>query len=52
MSKVISVAHKQWAVLGDAILEGRRCLLLREGDLREVHREFRTEYPEFLLFPT
>ena len=27
-------------------------LLLRKGGIREEHREFRVEHPEFLLFPT
>jgi hypothetical protein len=52
MSKVISVALKQWAIVVDVILEGRQCLLLQKGDFGEVHREFKIDHPEFLLFPT
>jgi len=52
MSQVISIALKQWAIAVEAILEGRHCLLLQKGGAQEVHREFRAEHPEFLLYPT
>ena len=52
MSQVISTALKEWAIVVEAILEGRHCLLLRKGGLREIHREFQIDHPEFLLYPT
>jgi hypothetical protein len=52
MNQMISVALKEWAVVVEAVLEGRQCLLLRKGELREVHREYKADHPGFLLYPT
>lgn len=45
-------ALKEWAVACEALGRGEQILLLRKGGIREEHREFRIEHPEFLLFPT
>jgi hypothetical protein len=45
-------ALKEWAVACEALGRGQQILLLRKGGIREEHREFRVEHPEFLLFPT
>ena len=37
MNQVISSALKEWAVVVEAILEGRHTLLLRKGSVRDVH---------------
>jgi hypothetical protein len=43
---------KEWAVACSALGEGQQILLIRKGGIREEHREFRVEHPQFLLFPT
>ena len=45
-------ALKEWAVACEALGRGDQILLLRKGGIREEHREFQVEHPEFLLFPT
>ena len=45
-------ALKEWAVATEALGKGEQILLLRKGGIREEHRDFRIEHPEFLLFPT
>jgi hypothetical protein len=51
MDHLLSVALKEWAIVVEAILEGRQTLLVRPGSAREVHQEFRVEHGEFLLYP-
>jgi hypothetical protein len=46
------MALKEWAVACEALGRGDQILLIRKGGIREQHREFRVEHPEFLLFPT
>ena len=52
MDRIISVGLKEWAVVVEAVLDGRQSLLIREGALREVRQEFQVAHGEFLLYPT
>jgi hypothetical protein len=47
-----SLALKEWAVIVQALAEGKQTLLLRKGGLYERHGRFSTEPTEFFLFPT
>ncbi len=46
------MALKEWAVVVDALLDGRQTLTLRKGGISEEGGAFRTDVPEFLLFPS
>jgi hypothetical protein len=48
----LSVALKEWAIVCDALAEGRQMMLLRKGGVRETAGEFEVEHRQFLLFPT
>ncbi|MBI4436295.1 MAG: DUF1802 family protein [Candidatus Omnitrophica bacterium] len=45
-----SLALKEWAVLCQALAEGKQIFLLRKGGIQE--KEFETKIDEFLLYPT
>lgn len=47
-----SLALKEWAVIVQALAEGKQTLLLRKGGLYERNGRFSTEPTEFFLFPT
>lgn len=47
-----AVALKEWAVIIQALLQGKQHLLLRKGGIREETRDFRLQNEEFYLFPT
>jgi hypothetical protein len=47
-----SLALKEWAVVVQALAEGKQTLLLRKGGLYERHGRFSTEPTEFFFFPT
>lgn len=46
------MALKEWAIVVEALREGRQILLLRKGGIAEVEGEFRVEDSEFALYPT
>lgn len=46
------MALKEWAVVVDALLDGRQTLTLRKGGISEEGGVFRTDVPEFLLYPS
>ncbi|MFQ5848202.1 MAG: DUF1802 family protein [Candidatus Methylomirabilales bacterium] len=46
------VALKEWAVVVEALTEGRQVLLLRKGGIAEAGGVFRVEHPAFGLYPT
>lgn len=46
------IALKEWAVVIEALLEGRQILLLRKGGIADAGGEFRVEHSEFALYPT
>lgn len=45
-------ALKEWAVLVDALAQGRQLILLRKGGLADPQEGFRLKHREFLLYPT
>lgn len=48
------VALKEWAVVCAALRDGRQCVLLRKGGIREANpaRDFAVEHRVFCLLPT
>ncbi|MBY0459295.1 MAG: DUF1802 family protein [Gemmataceae bacterium] len=49
---MLSIAFKEWAVICQALAEGRQALILRKGGIAEEGGEFKPEHSEFLLYPT
>jgi len=49
---MLKVAFKEWAVICQALAEGRQALILRKGGIAEDGGEFRVEHTRFWLFPT
>lgn len=47
-----SVGFKDWAVVCDAIAQGRQDVILRKGGIHEGREGFAFEHKEFYLFPT
>lgn len=45
-------ALKEWAVILEALSEGRQILLLRKGGLIERRMGFKVEHREFFIYPT
>jgi hypothetical protein len=45
-------AFKEWAVICQALAEGRQALILRKGGVAETQGEFRIEHTRFWLYPT
>lgn len=45
-------ALKEWAVICQALAEGRQSLLIRKGGIAESSGEFEVEHRRFWLFPT
>lgn len=45
-------AFKEWAVICQALAEGKQALILRKGGLAEAGGDFRLEHGQFWLFPT
>jgi hypothetical protein len=45
-------AFKEWAVICQALAEGRQALILRKGGIAETEGEFRLEHTRFWLYPT
>jgi hypothetical protein len=45
-------AFKEWAVICQALAEGRQALILRKGGIAESTGEFQLEHMRFWLFPT
>lgn len=52
MQTTSSTAFKEWAVICDALEQGRQTLILRKGGIHEGRDGFRVEHSEFWLFPT
>lgn len=48
----LSMALKEWAVVVDALLDGRQTITIRKGGIHEEDGAFRTDVPEFLLYPS
>jgi hypothetical protein len=49
---MLAHAFKEWAVICQALAEGRQALILRKGGIAEEQGEFRLEQTRFWLFPT
>jgi hypothetical protein len=45
-------AYKEWAVICQALAEGRQALIVRKGGIAEPMGEFQLEHTRFWLFPT
>jgi hypothetical protein len=45
-------AFKEWAVICQALAEGKQALILRKGGIAETAGEFTVEYTRFWLYPT
>ena len=52
LSTTCQIALKEWTVTVKALDRGEQILLLRKGGIREEGKDFRVNYPEFLLYPT
>ncbi len=48
----MNIALKEWAVVIDALAQGRQAFLLRKGGIAEGKRGFELLHKRFLLFPT
>jgi hypothetical protein len=48
----VNVALKEWAVVVEALAQGRQAFLLRKGGIAEGRNGFELRHREFLFFPT
>jgi hypothetical protein len=48
----MDVGFKEWALVCEALGDGRQSLILRKGGIAEGRAGFLFKHPEFLLFPT
>lgn len=48
----MQTAFKEWAVVVDALIQGRQIVILRKGGIREGKAGFRMKANRFWLFPT
>ena len=48
----MKTAFKEWAVVVEALAEGRQTFLLRKGGIAEGKRGFELKHDEFVFFPT
>jgi hypothetical protein len=46
------IAFKEWAVVDQALGEGRQTILIRKGGVHERHGRFEIEHHEFFIYPT
>ncbi len=46
------IGFKEWALVCEALGEGRQSIILRKGGIAEGRDGFQFRYPEFFLFPT
>lgn len=46
------IAFKEWLVVVDALARGSQIIILRKGGIAEGAGGFKTEHPEFWLYPT
>ncbi len=52
MRRASCVGLKEWAVVVEALNDGRQILLFRKGGIAEAGGQFRVEQYEFFLYPT
>lgn len=48
----MAYAFKEWALVCEALGDGRQCILLRKGGIAEGREGFAFRHEEFALFPT
>jgi hypothetical protein len=48
----MNIAFKEWAVICQALAEGKQALILRKGGIAEAGNTFRPEHSRFWLYPT
>lgn len=48
----MSIGFKEWALVCEALGDGRQSIILRKGGIAEGREGFRFKHGEFLLFPT
>ena len=48
----VTAALKEWAVVCQALEEGRKVLLLRKGGIMEYREGFQVKHNSFMLYPT
>jgi len=48
----LAIAFKEWAVVCQALAEGKQSVLLRKGGIAEENGEFRPDHSRFWLYPT
>jgi hypothetical protein len=48
----MGAAFKEWAVVCEALGDGRQCVILRKGGIAEGRAGFAFQHGEFFLFPT
>lgn len=49
---MLAMAFKEWAVVCEALGDGRQALILRKGGIAETGGQFRPEHDRFLLYPS
>jgi hypothetical protein len=49
---MLHIAFKEWAVICQALAEGKQALILRKGGIAEAGTTFRPEHSRFWLYPT
>lgn len=47
-----AVAFKEWAIVCEALAQGRQTIILRKGGIHEGREGFRVAHPQFWLLPT
>ncbi len=47
-----NIALKEWAIVTEAMAEGRQLLILRKGGIRDQQGAFQLKHREFFLYPT
>jgi hypothetical protein len=52
MNMMLQEAFKEWAVICQALADGRQALILRKGGIAEAGGRFEVEHTRFWLFPT
>ncbi|HEX4591747.1 MAG TPA: DUF1802 family protein, partial [Gemmataceae bacterium] len=49
---MLRIAFKEWAVICQALAEGRQALILRKGGIAETGGQFAPEHSRFWLYST
>ncbi len=49
---MLAIAFKEWAVICEALAQGKQSLILRKGGIAETAGRFRPDHNTFVLYPT